>query len=89
MNMEKKHVVERIESDALDANLLETAGNVVIDEELLVLLEVVEKFKGLHSTLERLLYEVCHPFRNWRIVLPQLRSFVLKNFSHYCFKMGK
>ncbi len=83
MNMEKKHVVERIESDALDANLLETAGNVVIDEELLVLLEVVEKFKGLHSTLERLLYEVCHPFRNWRIVLPQLRSFVLKNFSHY------
>ena len=72
-----------IESDALKANLLETAGHVVIDPELLVLLEVVEQFKGLHSTLEKLLYEVCHPFRNWKIVLPQLRSFVLKNFNHY------
>lgn len=72
-----------INSDALKANLLETAGQVVIDQELLVLLEVVNQFKGLHSTLEKLLYEVCHPFRNWKIVLPQLRSFVLKNFNHY------
>ncbi|BCL59381.1 phosphoenolpyruvate synthase/pyruvate phosphate dikinase [Desulfomarina profundi] len=72
-----------IESDALKANLLETAGRVEIDSELLVLLEVVEDFKGLHSTLEKLLYEICHPFRNWRIILPQLRSFVLKNFKHY------
>ena len=83
MGMEKKHAAERIDSDALKANLLETAGNVVIDEDLLVLLEVVEKFKGLHSTLEKLLYEVCHPFRNWRLILPQLRSFVLKNNKHY------
>lgn len=72
-----------IESDALKANLLETAGNVVIDPELLILLEVVEQFKGLHATLEKLLYEVCHPFRNWKIVLPQLRSFALKNINHY------
>jgi pyruvate,orthophosphate dikinase len=75
--------VATIESDALRANLLETAGHVVIDPELLILLEVVKDFKGLHSTLEKLLYEVCHPFRNWKIVLPQLRSFVLKNFNHY------
>ena len=79
MNTEKKHTAGRIESDALKANLLETAGSVEIDEDLLVLLEVVEQFKGLHSTLEKLLYEVCHPFRNWRLILPQLRSFVLKN----------
>jgi len=72
-----------IESDALKANLLETAGDVDIDPELLVLLDVVEQYKGLHSTLEKLLYEVCHPFRNWKIILPQLRSFVLKNINHY------
>jgi pyruvate,orthophosphate dikinase len=30
-----------------------------------------------------LLYEVCHPFRNWKIVLPQLRSFAVKNINHY------
>jgi len=81
--MQKSHVVGGIESDALKANLLETAGSVEIDQELIVLLEVVEKYKGLHSTLEKLLYEVCHPFRNWKIVLPQLRSFVLKNNNHY------
>lgn len=83
MNNKKSRNGEVIESDALKANLLETAGHVVIDPELLVLLEVVEDYKGLHSTLEKLLYEVCHPFRNWKIVLPQLRSFVLKNINHY------
>ncbi len=81
--MEKIKNDATIESDALKANLLETAGLVVIDPELLILLEVVNQYKGLHSTLEKLLYEVCHPFRNWKIVLPQLRSFVLKNFNHY------
>lgn len=81
--MEKSNLAERIESDALKANLLETAGQVVIDPELLILLEVVEQFKGLHSTLEKLLYEVCHPFRNWKIVLPQLRSFAVKNINYY------
>lgn len=81
--MENRKNRASIESDALKANLLETAGQVVISPELLPLLEVVEPFKGLHATLEKLLYEVCHPFRNWKIVLPQLRSFVLKNFNHY------
>jgi pyruvate, orthophosphate dikinase len=72
-----------IESDALRANLIETAGTVVIKKDFLVLLEVVEQFNGLHSTLEKLLLEVCHPFRNWKIILPQLRSFALKNINHY------
>ncbi|MGB3209886.1 MAG: PEP/pyruvate-binding domain-containing protein [Desulforhopalus sp.] len=81
--MENRKSAAAIESDALKANLLETAGNVVIDPDLYVLLEVVDQFKGLHSTLEKLLYEVCHPFRNWKLILPQLRSFVLKNFNHY------
>lgn len=75
--------VDQIESDALRANLLETAGKVEIDQKYLLLLEVVEKYKGLHAALEKLLYEVCHPFRNWRMILPQLRSFVLKNSGHY------
>jgi len=81
--MEIKTEIAAIESDALKANLLETAGKVVIDPELQLLLDVVEPYKGLHSTLEKLLYEVCHPFRNWKIVLPQLRSFALKNVNYY------
>lgn len=72
-----------IDSDALKANLAETAGEVVIDPELTVLLEIVAGYKGIYSTLEHLLYEICHPYRNWGLLIPQLRSFCLKNSSYY------
>ena len=79
MNTKKKN----IESDALTANLLETAEEVKIDSELQLLLDVVTRYKGLHNTLENLLYEICHPYRNWNILVPLLRSFVLKNSNYY------
>ena len=72
-----------IESDALRANLLETAGEVVIADDLRLLLDMVHKYRGIHANLEKLLYEICHPFRNWNLILPQLRSFVLKNSNHF------
>ena len=72
-----------IDSDALKANLLETAEQVEIRADLLRLLEAVEKYRGIHTRLEGLLYEICHPYRNWNLILPLLRSFVLKNFQHY------
>ncbi|THB75509.1 MAG: phosphoenolpyruvate synthase [Desulfobulbaceae bacterium] len=73
-----------IESDALRANLLETATeHVEIRPDLKSLLEVVRKYRGIHTSLENLLSEVCHPYRNWNLLLPLLRGFVLKNFNHY------
>jgi len=72
-----------IESDALKANLAETAGEVVIDPRFRLLLDIVAQYKGIHSTLEHLLYEICHPYRNWGLLIPQLRSFCLKNSSYY------
>ncbi|WP_240194424.1 PEP/pyruvate-binding domain-containing protein [Desulfopila inferna] len=81
--MEKHLVTIGIDSDALRANLLETAGEVVIASELEPLLDIVKKFKGIHSSLESLLYEISHPFRNWEIIIPLLRSFALRNFSHF------
>lgn len=72
-----------IDSDALKANLLETAEQVELRPDLYPLLQAVEKYRGIHSRLEGLLYEICHPYRNWNIILPLLRSFVLKNFHHY------
>ncbi|MBU0946841.1 MAG: phosphoenolpyruvate synthase [Proteobacteria bacterium] len=72
-----------IESDALKANLMQTAEEVVMRPELQLLLDVVGHYKGLHNTLENLLYEICHPYRNWNILVPQLRSFVLKNSTYY------
>lgn len=78
-----KSITKNIESDALAANLLETADDVVLDPELQPLLDVVSRYKGLYHTLESLLYEICHSYRNWNILIPQLRSFVLKNGNYY------
>jgi pyruvate,orthophosphate dikinase len=73
-----------IDSDALRANLLETATDeVTIDPSLLVLEEIVANYKGISKNLHDLLYEVCHPYRNWKMLVPRVRAFVLKNISHY------
>jgi len=73
-----------IDSDALRANLLETATDeVTIDPSLLVLEEIVKNYKGISKNLHELLYEVCHPYRNWKMLVPRVRAFVLKNISHY------
>jgi len=72
-----------IESEALRANLQETAGEVVIDPAYQVLEEVVERFQGLSGKLRGLLYEISHPYRNWQIIVPELRAFVLKNLNLY------
>jgi pyruvate,orthophosphate dikinase len=81
--MNKVPVVIEIESDALKANLAETAGEVVIEPKLRLLLDIVSGYKGISATLEHLLYEICHPYRNWGLLIPQLRSFCLKNSSYY------
>ncbi len=71
-------------SDALRANLLETAvEDVQIDPRHEVLREPVKEYSGLIKDLDKLLYELNHPFRNWRMILPVFRSFVLKNNSRY------
>lgn len=73
-----------LDSDALRANLLETATDeVTIDPSLLILEEIVINFKGISKNLHELLYEVCHPYRNWKMLVPRLRAFALKNISHY------
>jgi len=81
--MKATEIVHRIDSDALKANLLETAEYVEIRSDLEPLLEAVRRYRGLYSNLENLLYEICHPYRNWNLIIPVLRSFVLKNFHHY------
>ncbi|HIJ89403.1 MAG: PEP-utilizing enzyme [Desulfobulbaceae bacterium] len=82
--MTTDHTPPELESDALKANLLETAvDSVTIDDSLLPLLEIVNNYKGISKNIEALLYEISHPFRNWKMILPKLRSFVLKNIDHY------
>lgn len=72
-------------STALKANLQETAvAEVTIDSSRVPLLEMVQEYKGIHNNLYELLYEIHHPYRNWNIILPKLRTFVLKNVALYC-----
>lgn len=71
-------------SDALRANLLVTAvAQVTIDPRQEILRTVVGRNEGVLKILDRLLTELNHPFRNWRIILPELRGFVLQNATRF------
>ncbi|ABK44898.1 pyruvate phosphate dikinase [Magnetococcus marinus MC-1] len=73
-----------LQSDALRANLAQTAvAAVEIPPHQQPLLQVVEPHAGIYQPLEQLLKELNHPFRNWRLLLPEWRAFVLKNLYHY------
>ncbi len=68
-------------SKALIVNLQETAvKEFPIDERHWVLLEVVSGYQGLEKQAYELIREINHPYRNLRLVVTDLRSFVLKNF---------
>lgn len=70
-------------SDALKANLRETAAPVVINPAFGLLRDVVCRFQGLLGKLDTLFYEISHPYHNWKLIIPELRAFVLKNCNHY------
>ena len=66
-------------SDALKANLRETAAPAVINPAYELLRDVVCRFQGILGKLDALLYEIGHPYRNWKLIIPELRAYVLKN----------
>ena len=75
---------EILDSDALRSNLEETAvDRVAVDPKYEVLREAVQGYRGILQTVETLLFELNHPFKNWEIILPEMRSFALKNFASY------
>ncbi|HHI96513.1 MAG TPA: phosphoenolpyruvate synthase [Thermodesulfatator atlanticus] len=72
---------EDFTSQALIANLRETAvKDFPIPEKHWVLLEVVVGYQGLEKQAVDLIREINHPYRNPRLVIADLRSFMLKNF---------
>ncbi|MGQ9693541.1 MAG: PEP/pyruvate-binding domain-containing protein [Thermodesulfobacteriota bacterium] len=75
---------EALESAALRQNLQETSvAQLHIDPKYEVLIEAVEGYRGIQKAAEALLFELHHPFKNWEIILRELRSFALKYFSAY------
>ena len=81
----EKEIPEGIlESDALRINLEETAvDRVTVDPKYEVLQETVTGYRGILKTVENLLFELNHPFKNWEVILPEMRAFALKHFSSY------
>ncbi len=81
---DRKWRQDLFESDALRINLEETAvEQVAVDPKYEVLRETVADYRGISKTLDTLLFELNHPFKNWEIILPELRAFALKNFNPY------
>ncbi len=70
-------------SKAWEANKEETASIVEVPARFNVLWEVVARYQGVTKKLDHLLYEISHPYRNWQMIIPELRPFVLKNFNQY------
>ena len=72
------------ESEALRRNLEETAvRQVSIAPRYRVLQDVVRDYRGLQKAVDGILFELHHPYRNWRVILQELRSFALKNLGSY------
>ncbi|NDY41736.1 phosphoenolpyruvate synthase [Dissulfurirhabdus thermomarina] len=72
------------DSKALRVNLEETAvRDLHIDPRYEVLREAVADYRGILNTLDHLLFELHHPFRNWNVLLDEFRSFALKHFAAY------
>lgn len=75
---------EVLESEALRINLRETSvAQVTIDPKYEVLLETVEGYRGIQKAAAALLFELHHPFKNWEIILREIRSYSLKYFTAY------
>ncbi len=78
-------MTKKFNSAALKANLEETAvDQVIIDPAMNLLLAEVVNYRGIHSSLEEILTEIYHPYRNWQLILPRLRTFALGNAELYC-----
>lgn len=76
--------VETFDSDALRINLEETAvKRVSIDPKYGVLRETVSGYRGILKTLDTLLFELNHPYKNWAFILPEMRAFALRHFGSY------
>ena len=81
----KREIPEGVlDSDALRINLEKTAvEQVAVNPKYNVLQEVVAGYRGIQKTVDGLLFELNHPFKNWEVILPEMRAFALKHFASY------
>lgn len=67
-------------SKALEVNLECSRVDVTISDEYLIVKEVMSKYPGIMEGVNTFLEEVCHPYRNWRFIVKEARSYALDYF---------
>ncbi|MBF0469595.1 MAG: hypothetical protein HQK61_12045, partial [Desulfamplus sp.] len=79
-----------IRSQALKVNLEETRVDVEIDGKYKIILDVFERYQGLHSELVIFLKELSNPMRNWQFIISDARRHAFDHIhimiSHACAK---
>src|SRR5680860_430876 len=71
------------DSDALRANIADTAHRVEVPPRYLPLLEAVDDLRGVREPLRDTLEEYFHPLRNVDAVLEGLQTLLLRNWSYF------
>lgn len=70
----------KIKSKALEVNIADYHIDVTIDAKYSVLQEVMSKYYGLMDGLNTFLKELSHPYRNWKFIIQEARSYSLDYF---------
>jgi len=69
-----------LKSKALEVNLASYHVDVSIEDRYMVLGDVMADFHGLAERLDTFLKELSHPYRNWRFIVNEARTFSLDYF---------
>lgn len=70
-----------IRSQALEANLKETWIHIEIEEKYKVILNVFERYQGLHQELTIFLKELSNPMRNWQFIISDARKYAFDHLN--------
>jgi len=70
----------KIKSKALEVNIADYHVDVAIDAKYSVLQEVMSSYYGLMDGLNTFLEELSHPYRNWKFIIQEARSYSLDYF---------
>ncbi len=70
----------KIKSKALEVNIADYHIDVTIDAKYSVLQEVMSRYYGLMDGLNTFLKELSHPYRNWKFIIQEARSYSLDYF---------
>ena len=84
-HFEKKHFIRKehgleVKSKALEVNLASYHIDVDIDSKYLILQEIMSRYYGVMEGFNTFLKELSHPYKNWRFIVDQARSYSLNYF---------